>query len=553
MATTFPGARRTIDPDRTATIMLVWQGVLAVGALATLAYLWLGAPTIPPLVRVLASVALGATVLAAAGSLPLIARRQTRGRTITLVVNYLLFVAVLLITLHRLGIFTGIDGLAAVFGRGVPFLLVVFAGYLIGAVGDRFEGTAAERRWRQAGRAIALVGLALFLLRVNIFVGLLSVLRRLNNPLDLGLLVLVLLLVGVLWLAWRRATADAFHASNANREALDGWLFLSPNLLGFLIFFAGPLVFSLYVSFTNWDAFGTQDWVGWANYANIFDLRFARLPSADALAASVIDPTQYDEVTRLTLFGQSFVIGAADKLFWLALGNTLRFAAMAIPLATIPALLLAVLLNSKIPGMTFFRAVYFLPSVAAVVGIALVWQLLFNATVGYINYTITGLINMLNNLGSSFVDPQIRWLSSSNTALLSVVIMSAWQLIGYNTVLFLAGLQNIPGELYEAATVDGAGSWSKFWRITLPLLGPTTFFVLTTTVIRVMQVFDEVFILIPSNPAGPGNSTLTMTIYLYQKGFQRFEQGYASAIAWVLFALIFVVTLVQFRQRRAEG
>ena len=137
--------------------------------------------------------------------------------------------------------------------------------------------------------------------------------------------------------------------------------------------------------------------------------------------------------------------------------------------------------------------------------------------------------------------------------MLSVIILAAWQTIGFNTVLFLAGLQQIPGELYEAATVDGAGSWRKFWSLTLPLLAPTTFFVVTTTVIRAMQVFEEVFILIPSNPAGPNNSTLTIVLYLYQKGFQRFEQGYASAIAWVLFLLIFGATLFQFQRQRRAG
>jgi ABC-type sugar transport system permease subunit len=186
-----------------------------------------------------------------------------------------------------------------------------------------------------------------------------------------------------------------------------------------------------------------------------------------------------------------------------------------------------------------------------VVGIALVWQWLFNSTIGYINYFITLTIDFLNSTGGDqFADPQIRWLSSSNTALTAVVIMSAWQWTGFNTVLFLAGLQNIPGELYEAATVDGANSWQKFFKITLPLLAPTTFFVLTTTVIQSMQVFEQVFILIPTNPAGPDNSTLTIVLYLYQKGFQRFEQGYASAIAWVLFILIFAVTLYQFQRQR---
>ncbi|MFO7684340.1 MAG: sugar ABC transporter permease [Chloroflexota bacterium] len=259
----------------------------------------------------------------------------------------------------------------------------------------------------------------------------------------------------------------------------------------------------------------------------------------------MLDITLYDELTRFTIFGRSFVIGAQDKLFWIALSNTFKFVLLAVPLSVAPALLLANLLNSKIPGMKFFRAVYFLPSVAAVVGIALVWQWLFNATIGYINYFIT--------LGVTFfgtADPQIRWLSESRTALIAVVIMASWQWIGFNTVLFLAGLQSIPRELYEAATVDGADSLRQFTRITIPLLAPTTFFVLVTTTIQSMQIFEQVFIVMGQNPAGPANSTLTLVLYLYQKGFQRFEQGYASSIAWILFALIFAATLFQVQRQR---
>lgn len=211
----------------------------------------------------------------------------------------------------------------------------------------------------------------------------------------------------------------------------------------------------------------------------------------------MLDVTIYDELTRLTLFGQSYVIGAEDKLFWIALSNTLKFVLFAVPLSVIPALLLANLLNSKVPGMKFFRAIYFLPSVAAVVGIALVWQLLFNASVGYINYFVTQMTNFLG-----VTDPQIRWLSESDTALFAVVIMATWQWIGFNTVLFLAGLQGIPRELYEAATVDGADSFRQFTRITIPLLAPTTFFVLITTTIQSMQIFEQVFIVMGTNPAG---------------------------------------------------
>ncbi len=223
---------------------------------------------------------------------------------------------------------------------------------------------------------------------------------------------------------------------------------------------------------------------------------------------------------------------------------------MAVPLSVIPALILASILNSKLPGMKFFRSVYFIPSVAAVVGVALIWQWMYNAAVGWINYGIFAAVDFVNQLvGLSLVAPQPRWLSSSDTALFAIIVMVAWQTMGFNTILFLAGMQNIPKVLYEAATVDGASNVRQFWHITLPLLGATTVFVLSTTIIQAFQIFEPIFIM--TNPAGgPNNATLSAVLYLYQNGFQSFRQGYASAVAWLLFLLIFVVTLIQYRRQR---
>ena len=264
----------------------------------------------------------------------------------------------------------------------------------------------------------------------------------------------------------------------------------------------------------------------------------------------MIDTKVYDELLRFSVFGNSFLVGTQDKLFWLSLRNTLLFCLVTVPLSIIPALLVANILNSKLPGMKVFRAIYFIPSVAAVVGVSLIWQWMYNAAVGWINYSITsgvGVVNQLTGLG--IVDPQVRWLSSADTALLSIAVMVAWQTIGFNTVLFVAGMQTIPKVLYEAATVDGAGTWAQFRNVTLPLLAPTMVFVITTTLIQAFQVFEPIFIM--TNPAGgPNNSTLSMVLYLYQNGFQRFRQGYASAIAWVLFLAIFAVTIIQFRRQR---
>ncbi|MFC1879578.1 carbohydrate ABC transporter permease, partial [Chloroflexota bacterium] len=244
------------------------------------------------------------------------------------------------------------------------------------------------------------------------------------------------------------------------------------------------------------DAFGNAKWIGLANYQEIFNITIAKLDSADQLAKEVIDITIFDELSRFKLFGKNFVVGAQDQLFWISLGNTIKFVLLAVPLSVITALALSTVLNSKLPGMKLYRAIFFIPSVAAVVGVAMIWRWLYNSTVGYLNYFITSFIEFVNSIAGSqlLADPQIGWTSDTKVALLAVAIMAAWQWVGFNTVLFLAGLQNIPKVLYEAATVDGANPWQQFWRVTLPMLAPTTFFVLTTTTINAMQIFDQVFV-----------------------------------------------------------
>jgi ABC-type sugar transport system permease subunit len=259
----------------------------------------------------------------------------------------------------------------------------------------------------------------------------------------------------------------AMNTKTGHEQIINGWLFLSPNLLGFLIFFAGPLLLSFYFSFTDSDAISTPVWVGLENYTKLLNIKFVTLASPDQLARDVVDIKIYDEVGRFVFGNTGILFAAADKFFWLALRNTLTYVLFAVPLSVIPALVLSNILNSKLPGMKFFRAVYFMPSIAAVVGISLVWQWLYNATIGYINYFITLGIEFWNNLFNlAVVDPKIQWVSDEKTALFAIIIIAAWQTMGFNTVLFLAGLQNIPGELYEAATVDGAGVWDKFWGLT---------------------------------------------------------------------------------------
>ncbi len=535
--------------------IIIWRILFAVLAAVGVVGSWMGLlPAIPLWQKILLTVLLGiASILSGMAAFD-IPRRNHRGRLLSLVLDYLSFVACFVTLLNTGEVFTGIDGLADVFGGGVPYLGLAFGGYLLGAFGDRFsKQPVLEKRLRQVSRYIILAGLVLFLWKVNAVNGILGFAAKIAQPTGLLAFAGTVLFGLAIWAMWREKTANALQARVHHEQLLNGWLFLSPNLLGFMIFFAGPLLLSFYFSFTNSDAFNPPDWVGFDNYAKILNVRFAPLSSPDQLARDVVDIKIYDEVGRLRIGNWGLLFAAADKFFWLALRNTLTYALFAVPLSVIPALLLANILNSKLPGMKFFRAVYFIPSIAAIVGISLVWQWLYNATIGYINYFITLSVDGLNNLfHAGLIDPKIRWVSDERTALMSVIVIAAWQTMGFNTVLFLAGLQNIPGELYEAATVDGAGPWAKFWRITLPMLAPSTFYVVSTTTIQAMQVFEQVFILM--NPAeGPNNSTITLVLYLYRSGFINFKQGYASAIAWVLFIVIFGLTLIQFqRQRRSS-
>jgi ABC-type sugar transport system permease subunit len=498
--------------------------------------------------------AVGAVLLMTLGSLlavVFIPRRDHRGRTASLVVNYVGFLVCAVAFLQLVGAFSGLDTLADRFPSSLPFLAITFAGYLLYTFADRYENyPQRQRSFQRIGKFIMLAGLALALLALVGWSDVPAFLQERFQPAILALLVGLVTFGVMCWAMWRRPAAQAMGVNNARQETLEGYLFLSPNLIGFLLFLAGPLVLSLYTSFTNWDGFGTRDFVGLANYAKLLNLTFAQLTSATQPANQVIDIKVYDELARFSLLGQHLLVGAADKLFWISLRNTILFCVMAVPLDVIPALGLAAVLNSKIPGMKFFRSIYFIPSVAAVVGVSLIWQWMYNATVGWINYGILSGVNFLNSTaGLALTAPQPRWLSTSDTALVSIVVMVAWQTVGFNTILFLAGMQNIPKVLYEAATVDGAGAWRQFWNITLPLLGTTTVFVLSTTIIAAFQVFEPIFIM--TNPAGgPNNSTLSAVLYLYQNGFQSFRQGYASSIAWLLFVLIFLVTLIQYRGQR---
>ncbi len=535
--------------------IMAWQVVLGLGLAAAAALVaagpWLADQS--ALLRYGAAAVLGVGGLASLYAAWALSRRQPAGRVAAVLVNYLVAVVAFLLALHWLGVFLGLDALANTFGQGLPGLGIAFLGYLIGSFGDRFEGTARERLPREIGRWVMIAGALVFLYAIDAVAGLIWLAGQLAaQPLALGLLAVAAVCLVVLRLAWSRSTAERLNASHMQEELLNGYVFLSPNLLGFLIFFAGPLALSLYISTTTTRGAERDIFVGLDNYARIFNVTVQPLADPDQPAREVVDVSRYTEAFRVSAGGRTWLVAAQEPRFWIALRNTLVFVLLAVPLSVIPALILATILNSKLPGMAFYRAIYFIPSIAAVVGIALVWRWLYDSTTGWINYFITLVVNAAGQLGLAATDPRIQWLNNPDTALLAVAIMAVWQTLGFNSVLFLAGLQNVPGELYEAATVDGAGNFQKFWSITLPMLAPTTFFVVSTTTIQALQVFEQVYIL--TNPPGsPSDSTLTLVLYLYQEGFNRFDFGFAAAVAWVLFAVIFLFTLAQFQRNRQSS
>ncbi len=478
----------------------------------------------------------------------LILQVNSNGRLISMAVNVIGFSLALAYLGQILGVYEGFDYLSGGLARNILLMLGIPLGYAVVWIAWRMHEPSSTRALlEKVGLGIMGISLMLLLLASlatpeadNVISGLVgAVLNLLGKWLSLnGLLATALAALFGAGCYVMVREAQAFGETTSQRESWQGWLFLLPNLLNFSIFFAGPLLLSFYLSFTDFSALSNANFIGLRNYSAMFTLSINPLPAGVTDATTVI-PTLQTEFTRFALGNQTYVVGARDPLFWTSVGNTFRYCILLLPLSIIPALALAILLNSKIPGMKFFRAVFFLPSVAAVVGVALIWKWLYDPVIGYINYALGTVASWFG-----IAPPEPQWLTDTNLLLLSVVIMASWQVIGFNTVIFLAGLQGVPKELHEAATVDGANGWRRFLNITLPLIAPTTFFIVVTTLISGLQAFSEFFSLIQENPT---NAKLTTVYYLYQRGFERFDMGYASATAWVLFGMIFIVTLIQFR------
>ena len=280
---------------------------------------------------------------------------------------------------------------------------------------------------------------------------------------------------------------------NKRHETILGWLMVSPWLIGFICFSALPMFASLIISFTEWDMLSKPEWVGFENYKTLF---------------------------------------FEDPLALQSLNITILFTIVSIPLNIVFGLALAMLLNTSIRGLAIFRTIYYLPAILSGVAVALMWRWIFSTEFGLLN----ALLSMIGIEGPA-------WLTDRIWVLPSFVIMRLWS-VGGGMIIYLAGLQSIPTNLYEAANIDGANWWHRTRFITLPMLSPTIFFQLIVGFIFSMQIFTEAFIM---TNGGPADASLFYLLYLYRQAFQYFDMGYASALAWVLFIVILVLTIILFK------
>jgi multiple sugar transport system permease protein len=298
---------------------------------------------------------------------------------------------------------------------------------------------------------------------------------------------------------------------SSEKEAIAGYLFILPNFLGFAVFTLVPVILSFVLSFVSWDMLSAPKFIGLSNFINLVGFHKE--------AASLV---------------------ANDPLFWKCLGNTL-YMMMIIPLQIMVSLLLALTVNHKIKGISIFKTIYFLPTITNGVAICLLWAWIYNYDFG--------LLNSLLIKGGSLIGIHTRgvpWLTSVAWAKPSLMMMGLWIMMGgYNMILFLAALQGVPRELYEAAEIDGAGSWEKFWSITWPMISPTTFFIAVMAIIGGFQGgFMQAYIM---TGGGPDRSTTTLEYLIYNHLYSWQHVGYAAGIAWFVFVIVFIVTMLNWR------
>jgi multiple sugar transport system permease protein len=279
------------------------------------------------------------------------------------------------------------------------------------------------------------------------------------------------------------------------REILEGILYLSPWIIGFILFVAGPLFASIYLSFTKYNVLRPPQFIGLDNYVYAFQ---------------------------------------TDELFLPSIWRTFYYALLLVPLGMIGSLFVAILLNQKLVATTVWRTLYFLPTLTPLVAAALLWRWMLNPDVGLVNY-------LLSKVGIEGPG----WLNSTDWAIPSLVIMGLWASVGGSRmIIFLAGLQDVPAELLEAAEIEGAGTWAKFWNVTLPLISPTIFFNLVLGIIFALRSFEVAFI---ATNGGPARATWFISLHIYQNAFVSFDMGYASALSWLFFIILSALTLLQFK------
>ncbi|AIQ45928.1 sugar transporter [Paenibacillus sp. FSL R7-0273] len=283
------------------------------------------------------------------------------------------------------------------------------------------------------------------------------------------------------------------------KEKIYGFLFILPPLLGLLIFTLYPMIYSIYGSFTDWDGLGQMNLVGLSNFKDLW----------------------------------------TDELFHKALFNTL-FMMLGIPIGIVLALLLALGLNRGVPGTTAFRVIYYVPVISSLAAVSIMWNWAYNGDYGLVN-------QFLDLFGISGPN----WMANKYTVKPALIIMAVWKGVGYTMLLYLAALQSVSRSYYEAAELDGAGSFKAFWHITWPMVRPVTFFIIVTNIIGGSQIFTEMNIMTPTG--GPEYASASVVFYIWQKAFGNFQMGYASAMAVVLGAFIFVVTLIQFRMNEKQS
>ncbi|MEI0737225.1 sugar ABC transporter permease [Paenibacillus sp. JTLBN-2024] len=286
------------------------------------------------------------------------------------------------------------------------------------------------------------------------------------------------------------------------KEALVGWLFLAPEIVGMLLLNVFALGFSLYLSFTSWNLL-----------SGISGIKFAGL--------------------------ENYIHMFQDPTILKALKNNLIYTVLTVPVPIAIALVLAVLIHNKVFWKDYFKVVFFIPYISSIIAVAAVWSALFHPSLGPVN-------QFLMDLGIS--NPP-KWLVDPKTSLISIAIISSWAGLGYTIIIYLAGLTNISSELYEAAEIDGATALTKFFKITVPLLRPTTFFLLITMLIGSFKVFDIISYL---TEGGPDNSSTVIVFRIYEEGFVNYNMGYASAISWLLFAIIAAITAATWKMRKEE-